>query len=90
MAARELIGSSEWFESLWRQRDCIEDIPALLLWGMQDEFVSLDGLEKWQQLFKHKRMIRLANAGHLVQEDAKATLGELIKEYLHDQAVVAK
>ena len=90
VAARELIGSSEWFESLWRQRDCIEDIPTLLLWGMQDEFVAIESLEKWHDLFKQQRMIRLANAGHLVQEDAKATLGDLMKEFLHDQVAAVK
>lgn len=85
--ARELIGSSEWFESLWRARETIQDIPALLLWGMKDNFITLDALERWHNLFKHQRMIRLANAGHLVQEDQLSTLCGLVKDFLHTEEI---
>jgi hypothetical protein len=34
--AREVLGSSAWYEGLWRRRDRIARIPALLIWGMKD------------------------------------------------------
>ena len=36
MYGKELIDSSEWYDSLWAKRDAIRDIPALIVWGMKD------------------------------------------------------
>lgn len=84
VSARELIDSSDWFESLWRAREAIADTPALLLWGMDDPFIGTNALDMWHQLFHNQRMIRLASTGHLVAEDQKAQLCGLIKDFLHD------
>ncbi len=86
-AARELIGSSDWFESLWRSREAIQDIPTLLLWGMQDPFIHLDSLDRWHNLFNRQRMVRLAGAGHLLMEDQKYDLHTFVRNFLQDNEV---
>ena len=86
-AARELIGSSDWFESLWRSREVLQDIPTLLLWGMQDPFIDLNSLDRWHQLFTRQRMVRLAGAGHLLMEDNKYDLHTFIRDFLQDHEV---
>src|SRR5690242_20824957 len=34
--ARELIGSSDYYDELWQRRARLANIPALLMWGLKD------------------------------------------------------
>lgn len=83
--ARELIGSSDWYESLWQRRDRIGRKPALLLWGMKDKAFQADALEKWKNLFENKRVVEFADAGHFVQEEEADKIGPVIKSFLESQ-----
>lgn len=80
--ARELIGSTEWYESLWRQRERITGKPALVLWGMKDPAFGPDYLARWRQVLTHARIVELAAAGHFVQEEAPEEAAALILEFL--------
>jgi pimeloyl-ACP methyl ester carboxylesterase len=68
--ARELIGSSEWYESVWASLAAISDSPALLLWGMRDPAFGADALERWKGALVNARTVEFADAGHFVQEEA--------------------
>lgn len=72
VCARELIGSSDWFATLWQRRERIRDIPALLLWGLRDRGVrsGVFDLARWQSVFADARTVTYPGAGHFVQEDA--------------------
>lgn len=83
--ARELIGSSDWYESLWQRRDRIRRKPALLLWGMKDKAFQADALEKWKNLFENKRVVEFADAGHFVQEEEADKIGPIVKNFLESQ-----
>ena len=40
------------------------------MWGMKDEFLKTSILfPKWEDLLKEKKIVRLENAGHFVQEE---------------------
>jgi haloalkane dehalogenase len=80
--ARDLIGSSEWYKQLWRQREAIKDIPTLILWGMQDPFMKKDALENWLGVFSDYQMVRYADAGHFVQEERGTDMCPLIEGFL--------
>lgn len=80
--ARELLGSSEWFASLWQQREKLHDIPALLLWGMQDSAFGPPMLEQWRGVFAHEEIHTLDEAGHFVQEEQPQTVLPLIADFL--------
>ena len=67
--ARELIGSSEWYEELWDRRDRLRDKPTLILWGMKDPAFNPAALDRWLELFPHARVVRFPEAGHFVQEE---------------------
>ena len=82
--ARELVESRDWYDSLWRARDMIADIPTLLLWGMEDPFIEVGALDLWHQTFNTQRMIRLANCGHLIQEEQETQIPRLIRDFLRD------
>ena len=80
--ARELIGSTDWYESLWQRRERIAEKPALLLWGMKDPTFGPDALVRWQEVFRDARVIEFADAGHFVQEEAPHEAARAIAEFL--------
>jgi len=66
--ARELIGSSAWYASLWARRDRIAQIPAILIWGMKDPAFARY-LPRWRQLFERAEVVQLADCGHAPPEE---------------------
>lgn len=82
--ARELAGSSEWYDSLWARRERISSHPALLLWGMADRGVrsGIFDLERWQGLFAEARTVAYPGVGHFVQEEAAPQVAAEIGAFL--------
>ncbi len=80
--ARELVGSSEFYESLRRRSWKIADHPALLLWGMKDPAFGPSALERWRSLLTNARAVEVAEAGHFVQEEAPGTALREIRAFL--------
>lgn len=80
--ARELLGSSTWYDSLWQQRGRIQGLPALILWGMKDFAFGQKELSRWQELFPGATVQTFAGVGHFVQEELGPQLCPLIVEFL--------
>jgi haloalkane dehalogenase len=80
--ARELLGSSEWYEELWSRRERISAIPALLLWGLKDPIFKERHLARWQGLFADAETVTFPHAGHFVQEEARDELPPVIQRFL--------
>jgi pimeloyl-ACP methyl ester carboxylesterase len=80
--AKEIIGSSDWFERLYNQREKISKIPTLILWGMKDKFIKPAFLERWKSILKNKEVHELKEAGHFVQEEEKEEVGRLVRNFL--------
>jgi haloalkane dehalogenase len=66
--ARELTGSSAWFDGLWARRDRIAGIPAILIWGMKDPAFARY-LPRWRQVFEQAEVVQLADCGHAPPEE---------------------
>ena len=81
---KEVIGSSEWLENLWMNRDKISSIPALFIWGMKDIAFREKELATWESLFTNSKTIRLDNIGHFVQEELKFEICPFIQDFLTD------
>lgn len=65
--ARELLGSSAWYDALWARRERLVRVPALLVWGARDPaFGSF--LPRWRSSFYHAGVVQLADAGHAPPE----------------------
>ena len=47
-----------------------ENIPVLLIWGMQDPVLSASVLQRWQQVYPHAETHELEDASHFLQEDS--------------------
>jgi haloalkane dehalogenase len=82
MMATSLLGSSDWFDQLWEQRDQIADMPALILWGMRDPAFRERDLERWDALLRNAQTIRYPTAGHLVQEEEGPQLGPVVADFV--------
>jgi pimeloyl-ACP methyl ester carboxylesterase len=80
--ARELIGSTEWYDGLWQRRDRIAGKPALVLWGMKDPAFKPDDLARWRQVLTNARVVEFAAAGHFVQEEAPEEAAARMLEFL--------
>lgn len=80
--ARELLGSSDWFESLWAKRENIRNMPALLIWGMQDNAFGPVQLRRWKEVFTQAEIHELPNVGHFVQDEAGQDVLPLINTFL--------
>jgi pimeloyl-ACP methyl ester carboxylesterase len=66
--ARELLGSSAWYDGLWRRRDRIARIPALLIWGMKDPAFGRY-LGRWREVFERAEVVELPDCGHAPPEE---------------------
>lgn len=80
--ARELIGSSDWYDELWNGRAAFADKPALLLWGMKDPAFGPDALVRWKAALPQARAVEFAAAGHFVQEEAPEDAAREIRTFL--------
>lgn len=93
--AQAMIGSSPWFDQLWDRRESIKNIPALLLWGMQDRICGENALMRWRDLWPEARVIRFRNNGHFLAEEQgpglvpEASLFLTDSEYLPTKTVDA-
>lgn len=68
--ARELLASGERYADLWAQRERLVSLPLLILWGMRDPTFGPAYLARWEQAFPDARVVRLADVGHFVMEEA--------------------
>jgi len=66
--AREILGSSAWYDGLWRRRDRIARTPAILIWGMKDPAFARY-LPRWRQVFEQAEVVQLADCGHAPPEE---------------------
>jgi haloalkane dehalogenase len=81
--ARELLDSSDWYDSLWARREVLADKPVLLLWGMKDPAFGPKYLERWRELFNDAQTHEFPDTGHFVQEEQGETLLPIISEFLN-------
>ena len=80
--ARALLGAGEWYDALWRRRDKIRDIPALILWGMHDPAFRQEELDRLQMVFSRKRTACFHDAGHFPHEERSERVVSLVEEFL--------
>jgi haloalkane dehalogenase len=82
---QELLGSSDWYQSLWDQRHRIEDKPALILWGMQDVAFRQKELDRWRSLFPQAQVVKLETAGHFLQDEEGLEVSDRIRAFLQEE-----
>nr|8CKP_A Chain A, Alpha/beta fold hydrolase [Haloferax mediterranei]8CKP_B Chain B, Alpha/beta fold hydrolase [Haloferax mediterranei]8CKP_C Chain C, Alpha/beta fold hydrolase [Haloferax mediterranei]8CKP_D Chain D, Alpha/beta fold hydrolase [Haloferax mediterranei]8CKP_E Chain E, Alpha/beta fold hydrolase [Haloferax mediterranei]8CKP_F Chain F, Alpha/beta fold hydrolase [Haloferax mediterranei]8CKP_G Chain G, Alpha/beta fold hydrolase [Haloferax mediterranei]8CKP_H Chain H, Alpha/beta fold hydrol len=79
-----ILGSRAWLSSLWEQRDNIADIPARIIWGMEDSAFRPAELRTFEALFEDSSTVRLYGVGHYVPEEFGSDLVPLVREFLEE------
>ena len=72
---------------LWRH---FADRPVAIAWGMKDPAFTPRWLELWLQTFPHADVLRLADAGHYLQEDAHERIIPALLHFLGPAATPAR
>ena len=68
----EIIGSSDWLQSLWDKREVLQLKKILIAWGMKDIGFRENELKTWMQAFPDAKVVRFEDAGHFVVEEKAA------------------
>jgi pimeloyl-ACP methyl ester carboxylesterase len=79
--ARELLGSSDWFDALWQQRDRLASIPALLVWGTKDPAFAA-ALPRWRAVFADAEVVTWPDVGHAPPEVRGPEVAALVRRFL--------
>lgn len=87
--AQSLVGASDWYENQWRQLHKIENLPWLIIWGTQDEFINQNYLAKWKKRLPQAKVVEL-DCGHFVQEEKTEEVLEVMECILAGNTVSEK
>ena len=79
--AKALLGSSDWYQEQWDQLSVLKTKSFLILWGMKDEFITPNYLEKWKTQLSDYQAIKL-DCGHFIQEEASEKVTKEIESFL--------
>lgn len=80
--ARELIGSSAWYDSWWERRDAIVGTPSLIMWGLDDPTFGEQSLERWERTLTNVTVRRLPHVGHFVPDEASDRVVSELRAFL--------
>lgn len=81
--AKSLLKDQDWFESIWNKLDNITSKPALLIWGMKDQFITEKYLIGFEEKFINAEVIRYEDAGHFVLEEKSIVAAPEIERFLN-------
>jgi pimeloyl-ACP methyl ester carboxylesterase len=79
--ARELLGSSAWYDGLWQRRERLARIPALLAWGLKDPAFGAY-LPRWRGVFQRAEVLPLADCGHAPPEERAPEVLPVLERFL--------
>jgi haloalkane dehalogenase len=79
--ARAILASREFYDSLWRQRERLRGLPALIVWGMKDPAFPPRFLARWKSLLPQATVMELP-VGHWPQEEAPDEVTAAIRRFV--------
>ena len=75
-----LVGSSDWYQAQWEKLEVLEKKPWMIMWGMQDEFIRPEYLERWKKRLPNAQVKEL-DCGHFVQEEAADEVSTALQNF---------
>lgn len=79
--ARAMLGSSRHYDSLWRKRERLLGVPALVIWGMKDPAFQPSQLARWRATLP-QATVRELPVGHWPQEESPTDVVGAIQAFL--------
>jgi len=77
----QLTDAKIFLSQIQQQLDSLSDLPALLVWGMQDFAFQKPEHTRLESIFKQHQTVLLKNAGHFIQEDAPDEIAIAIRQF---------
>jgi haloalkane dehalogenase len=87
--ARALLGSEAFYADLWRRREALAALPALVVWGLADDAFPPAYLERWRQALPDARVVALDGVGHWPHEEAPEAVLAAVRGLLAAPAALA-
>lgn len=81
--AQSLLGSSNFYDSLWQEREKLSGRPALIIWGMKDSAFQPNQLARWREVLPSARVVELNQAGHWPHEEEPERVIDEIRDFLN-------
>lgn len=78
----QIIGSSDWLQSLWDKRAVLQGKNILIAWGMKDIGFRKKELQVWMNAFPQAKVVQFQDAGHFVAEEKPEELITEIKNLI--------
>ena len=75
---KQIIGSSDWLETLWSRRELLQGKRSRFLWGMKDVGFGEKELQRWVHQYPSGAVTRLADGGHFLAEEKPREMTEEI------------
>lgn len=79
--AHAIVGSSAFYDSLWRERARLRHRPALIIWGMRDRAFPPRYLARWKEVLPDARVIEFADVGHWPHEEAPEVVIDHLRKF---------
>jgi len=80
--SESLMSESSWFEDLWANRDELQDIPKLLLWGAQDPTFGEPFMNRMWAGFPLAEVEKLTDCGHFPPEECPDLCSARIRQFM--------
>lgn len=80
--AKALLASGAFYDSLWRRRGELRDLPTLIVWGMRDRAFPPRHLERWRTALPEARVVELPGSGHWPHEEQPAEVLAALRGFL--------
>lgn len=80
--ARALLGSSAYYESLWKERERLNHVPAMIVWGMKDSAFRPTQLDRWRVALPAARVVEVDDAGHWPHEERPDRVIDALQDFL--------
>jgi haloalkane dehalogenase len=82
--ARALLGSSAYYESLWREHERLNSVPTMIVWGMKDSAFRPTQLERWRAALPAARVVEVEDAGHWPHEERPDRVIDALQNFLNE------
>ena len=80
--ARAIIGSRDFYASLWQRAGQLASRPTLVVWGLKDRAFTPRFLSRWRQVLPAATVVELPEAGHWPHEEQPDRVIEALRLFL--------
>ncbi|MEO1410637.1 MAG: alpha/beta fold hydrolase [Bacteroidota bacterium] len=79
--AQALVGASDWYQQQWERLDRLADRPWLILWGLRDQFLGPEYLDRWRARLPEAQ-VQTWDCGHFVPDEQATASTAAIEAFL--------